>query len=98
MIKKRYLRKQPICKVTFYTEPGLEAESVAVVGDFNGWADSTTPMKQMKNGKFSASVNLTLNGTYQFQYLVDGSQYVNDSDPDAFAPNPHGGQNSVVFT
>jgi len=35
---------------------------------------------------------------YQFKYLVDGNNWVNDTEADSLVPSPFGEPNSVVST
>jgi len=98
MLKKQYLKSKPICKVTFYTPAAIEAESVYLVGDFNDWDESETPMKQLKDGRFSVTLSLDTGQEYQFRYLIDKSEWHNDWEADKYVPNPFSGDNSVVST
>ena len=96
MLKKRYLKGKDVCVVTFYTEPELEAEKVALVGDFNQWSESATVMKPLKDGRFKATVELAKDSSYQFRYLINDIEWRNDWDADQYVPNPFSGDNSVV--
>lgn len=96
MLKKKYLKSKEVCKVTFYTPAGLEAEDVQLVGDFNEWNESATPMEQLKDGRFKVTVDLPKDSQYQFRYLVNGSEWHNDWEADEYVPNPFSGDNSVV--
>jgi len=98
-IKKQYLKKKPICKVTFRLpkEASNAAKTVHVVGDFNGWDTHATPMKKLKNGDFSATLDLDMYKEYQFRYLKDSKHWENDWDADKYVPTPFGdSENSVV--
>ncbi|MDE2819912.1 MAG: isoamylase early set domain-containing protein [Chloroflexota bacterium] len=96
MLKKKYLKRKDICKVTFYTAPELTAESVALVGEFNDWSESATPMTALKDGRFKATVDLPRNKRYQFRYLINECEWDNDWAADQYVPNPFYGDNSVV--
>ena len=72
------------------------AKTVHVVGDFNGWDQSATPMKKQKNGSFATSVLLERNREYPFRYLLDGETWENDRKADRYVDNGQGGDNSVV--
>ncbi len=96
MLKKKYLKNKDVCKVTFYTPKDVEAKEVALVGDFNEWSSSATPMDALKDGRFKTTVELTKDSTYQFRYLVDGKEWHNDWEADQYVPNPFSGDNSVV--
>lgn len=88
--KKQYLKSKPFCKVTFVLtkEEAQQANSVKLLGDFNEWNTQSTPMKQLKNGNFTTTLNLPVNQQYQFRYLLDDSQWENDWKADAYRPSP----------
>jgi len=98
MLKKRYLKSRPICKVTFTLQAAVKAETVHLVGDFNNWDEQATPMKPLKDGRFSIELDLEPGREFQFRYLVDGSEWHNDWEADKYVPNPFSGDNSVVVT
>jgi hypothetical protein len=54
-------------------------------------------MKKSK-GAFTVKLRLPANGRYQYRYLVNSSEWVNDDAADGYAPNEHGTSNSVVET
>lgn len=98
-IKKQYLKSKGICKVTF-TVPETESDKVQkvhVVGDFNDWSISATPMKRSRKGIFTTSVNLKQGQEYQFRYLIDDDRWDNDTEADKYAGTPYGDAlNSVI--
>ena len=68
-----------------------------MVGDFNSWSTSAMPMKKLKTGIFSATVDLESNHSYQFRYLLGHADWENDPDADGQALNPFGDSyNSVI--
>ena len=98
-IKKKYLKSKPVCKVTFRIseEIGKSAATAHVVGEFNEWDISSTPMKKLKKGAFTATLNLEKGREYQFRYLLDNSHWQNDGDADKLVPSPFGdSENSVI--
>ncbi len=99
MIKKRFLKKGTV-KVEFNLPEAIaaDAHSVYLVGDFNNWDESATPMDHLKSGAWKTTLELEVGREYQFRYLVNGSQWHNDWDADAYVPNPFSGDNSVVNT
>jgi 1,4-alpha-glucan branching enzyme len=96
MLKKKYLSRKDVCKVTFYTPTELEAEEIHLVGDFNEWSESATPMEQLKDGRFKVTIDLPKDSKYQFRYLVNKAEWHNDWEADQYVPNPFSGDNSVV--
>lgn len=89
-ITKQYLKSKPVCKVTFKlsAEQLADAESVALLGEFNDWDPSALLMKKSKKGDFSASLTLENDREYQFRYLVNGGTWLNDDAADAYLPSP----------
>lgn len=98
MLTKRYLKSKNLTRVTFYTPASLDAEQVFLVGDFNEWSETATPMESLKDGRFKAVIELEPDKDYQFRYLVNGDEWHNDWEADKYVPNPYHGDNSVVTT
>jgi len=96
MLKKSYNKTGRSCRVTFKLNPEVEAASAALLGEFNAWDESTTPMKRLKDGSFSATVSLEAGSEYRFRYLLDGQQWVNDPEPDSVVTNRFGSTDCVV--
>lgn len=99
MMKKRYLKTKPICKVTFELPKDAvrSATRVSVVGEFNKWDTQSTPMKKRKDGSFSVVLDLTRDSNYQFRYLIDNRRWENDWEADRYVVSPYGdSDNSVV--
>jgi len=92
--KRQYLKTKPACKVTF--QLSAEAKHVALVGEFNGWNEASTPMKKSKEGVFSVALELETGREYQYRFLIDGSNWVNDESADKLVKTPLGNDNSVV--
>ncbi len=98
-LTKRYLKNKPMCKVCFKLDKKLvEGVSlVNLVGDFNDWTADKTPMKKLKDGGFSVTVDLPVGRDYQFRYFIDGTVWENDNDADRYEYSPFGNcENSVV--
>ena len=98
-IKKKYLKSGSICKVTFRLpkEAVPEAESITIVGDFNNWSETDLPLKKLKNGTFTVTIDLQRDREYQYRYLIDSARWENDWNADKYVPAPHGdSENSVV--
>jgi len=99
IIKKQYLKTKPVCKVTFGlpSELTFHAQAANLVGEFNDWDITATPMKKLKNGSFTITMDLEAGREYQFRYLVDHTQWENALNADSFIPTPFGdGNNSVI--
>ncbi|NLN96139.1 MAG: glycoside hydrolase [Bacteroidales bacterium] len=98
-IKKQYLKSKPVCKVTFKVEKGLAAgaKKIAVVGDFNKWKEKAGQMNALKDGSFTITLDLDIGREYQFRYLLDGKNWLNDQDADKFVESGFGdAENSVI--
>lgn len=98
-IRKQFLKSRPVCKVTF-TIPediGNGSKDAHVVGEFNDWSTSATPMKRLKSGTFSVTVDLAAGRSYQFRYLLNQTRWANDPEADDDMPTPFGdSRNSVI--
>ena len=98
MLKKRFLKSKNLVQVTFYAAAALNASEVCLVGDFNDWNETATPMKALKDGRFKIVLELDPDSEFQFRYLVNGDEWHNDWEADQYVPNPHGSDNCVVCT
>lgn len=97
-IKKQYLKSNGSCNVTFSLPkeavPG--AQVVTIVGDFNNWNTTGTPMKKLRNGSFQLTMKLQRDREYRFRYLIDATRWENDWCADAYLPNEFGCDDSLV--
>ena len=99
-LKKRYLKTKPVCKVTFRVPKTVAkgAGAISIVGEFNDWQPGATPMKSLKSGEFTATVDLPAGREYQFRYLIDGETWENDGKADKYVRTCFGDcDNSVVI-
>lgn len=98
-LKKQYLKSKPVCKVTFVLAKDIiaSAKAVNLTGEFNDWDYESIPMKKTKNGEFSVSIDLEKGREYQFKYLVNGKDWINDVEADKFVKNEFKSENSVVI-
>lgn len=96
-LTKKFLKKEPVCKVTFRL-PAEVAEEVAILGDFNEWNPETavTMKKLKKDGSFKAELKFDLEQEVQFRYLLDGETWTNEEEADKFVANDYGTENSVL--
>lgn len=96
MLTKKYFKTKDECEVTFEVDSDT-AESVALVSEANGW-QPVEMSKRRKDGKYYTKIRLPKEGQFQFRYLVDGQEWVNDSAADGYVANEFGGENSLVIT
>lgn len=98
-IKKQYLKDKPICKVTFRLDKKSvgKAQKAGIAAEFNDWKADRTPMKLLKSGDFTVTVNLDKGREYQYRYVVDG-QWITDEAADKLVQTGvDSAQNSVVI-
>lgn len=94
-IKKQVIKTKPVVKVTFSID-AKEANTAAVIGDFNNWNPAEGALSKLKTGTFKATFELPKDNSFEFKYLVDGA-YLNDPEADSFAYNEFAGaENSVL--
>lgn len=91
-IKKQDLKTMPNCRVTFRLpkDAAPEAQNVTIVGDFNNWNITETPLKRLKNGDFKVTLELPCNREYRFRYIINANQWENDECTDKYIPSRYG--------
>ena len=99
-LKKQFLKSKPVCKVSFRLDAAeaAGATKVQLLGDFNNWDETVEPMTALKSNDFTATLELEAGKEYQFRYLINGAEWKNEPQADAFVTNSFGGENSVVST
>ncbi len=70
-----------------------DAREVYLVGSFNDWNISETPMQKDKNGVWEKTLSLEA-GKYEYRFIVDG-KWENDPSCPGCVPNEFGTQNCV---
>ncbi len=105
MVTVRIDEKKQQARIRFVLPAEIEAEAASVVGDFNDWDASATPMKRKKDGRWAASVSLPQAKRFEFRYRLRRSVDVDANDAGWFnddrcecCANPFGGENSVLET
>lgn len=95
---KQYLENGD-CEVTFRLskEVALDAQNVTLVGDFNDWSESASPMTRFKDGSFEVTMTLEPARVYKFRYFIDGHRWENDAYADKYIANGFGWHDSAVF-
>lgn len=74
-----------------------QAARVSLIGDFNGWDASATPMQaQGANGLWTVYVPLHP-GLHTYSFVVDGAHFVADPTAPIAPDDGFGHRNSVVF-
>ncbi len=95
-MKKSYTKTGRSCRVTFELPAQVEANTVALCGEFNEWDVAKHPMRRRKDGSFSATISLKPGNEYRFRYLLDGERWENDWEADKYLLNEFGTEDSVV--
>jgi 1,4-alpha-glucan branching enzyme len=95
-MKRTYSQTGRACRVTFELQPEGHAETATVCGEFNDWNPTAHPMKRRKDGAFSVTLSLPAGQQYRFRYLLDGTQWTNDANADAYVVNPFGSEDGVI--
>jgi 1,4-alpha-glucan branching enzyme len=98
-IRRQFIKTKNSWKVTFKLPKvaAPEAKTVCVVGEFNGWDQNANPMKKLKCGDFTATLELPPGKEYQFRYVIDQSVWENDWNADKYERGPYGIDNSVII-
>ena len=89
-LTKKFLKSKPVCKVTFKVDADTAngAKKVFLAGDFNEWkTGKKAEMKKLKNGSFTTTVDLETGKEHAFRYVVDGKQWINESEADKYVPS-----------
>jgi len=94
MIQKTYFKTKDYCKVKFSFTPE-NAETVEVLGLNSDWENGII-LKKKKDGTFTAEVSLPKDTKQEFKYLVNKTEWVNDTEADSELENAYGGTNSVI--
>jgi 1,4-alpha-glucan branching enzyme len=94
-VKKEAIANSKKRSVTFEL-PGVEAQTMAVVGDFNDWEPANGAMKRRKDGVWTKAVRLEP-GRYMFRYVADGNRWHNDPQADGYEASGMGEDNSVLL-
>ena len=85
--------------VTFQLPGSIWAESVHLVGDFNDWNRHSHSLTRSRlDDSWQITLELEKAKSYQFRYLVNGTDWQNNWNADRYVPNAYGGENSVLDT
>ncbi|OIO06120.1 MAG: hypothetical protein AUJ49_00290 [Desulfovibrionaceae bacterium CG1_02_65_16] len=95
-LTKKLSKDKTVCKVGFSmpVEMAGEAKKLLLAGEFNDWKPE--PMRKAK-GAFSRSVELPAGASYQYRFVTDTGEWINDTDADCYVYSPFAqADNSVV--
>ena len=83
-------------RVLFKFTPPFQAQKVTLAGTFNGWNKEATPICDPDSDGVWEVIIILEEETYQYKFVVNGSQWFYDPDSDDHAPDGFGGMNSVI--
>ena len=97
MIKREPAGKKGFVRITFELPSNMWAERVNLVGEFNDWDTTATPMSRTRSdANWKVTLELEEGKQYRFRYLVDGKEWLNDWHADDHVDNPYGSYDSVI--
>jgi 1,4-alpha-glucan branching enzyme len=91
--KDTHKAQRPVEKPVEFVLHQPQARAAAVVGSFNDWDASRTPMSRELAGSWKATVWLPA-GRYEYRFVVDG-QWISDPNAKEHVQNTFGSTNSV---
>jgi Glycogen recognition site of AMP-activated protein kinase len=94
-VPTRQATKAKTVRAVFTLPAEIDAEDVALCGEFNNWSPDTKLMRD-GDGSWQTAVALP-HGTYRDRYLIDGTRWENAWEADDYVPNPYGSDDSVVI-
>ena len=82
--------------ITFSLPSDVDAEKVALCGEFNDWALDEITLDRDAGGPWQVTLSLEPGRSYRYRYLLDGQRWENAWQADAYLPNPYGSDDSVI--
>ncbi|MFA0087554.1 1,4-alpha-glucan branching protein [Vibrio sp. 10N.286.49.C2] len=96
MINKRFFKTKDEVEVTFELD-ATNVDSVVLMAEFHDW--QPIQMKKVaKTKSFKYKTRLPKGAEYQFRYLVNDTEWVNDAEADQYVPNGFGADNCIITT
>ncbi len=83
-------------EVTF-TISGIEAKSVAVAGDFNGWSISANKLEDPEGDGIWTGKIFLKPGRHEYMLVVDDAKWIPDPNAKAYADDGFGSRNAVLY-
>lgn len=98
MVKKAHLLDKPdIVRVTFSLPSSIWADTIYLVGDFNNWNTTATPLS-LDETDWSITLDLDVDQAYEYRYLVNNEEWLSDWNADNNVCDRDGLTSSVVVT
>jgi 1,4-alpha-glucan branching enzyme len=96
MIEKESAKSGRV-RVTFELPAALWVERVNLVGEFNDWDTTSTPMtRDRTHDDWRVTVELPVGRRYLFRYLLDGQEWLNEWHADDYVETDDGLYGSVL--
>ena len=83
-------------EVTF-TISGINANQIAVAGDFNGWNTSANQLEDPDGDGIWTGKMYLKPGRYEYMLVVDDGKWVTDPNAKVYADDSFGSKNAVLF-
>jgi 1,4-alpha-glucan branching enzyme len=97
MIKRELLKNSNQVKLTFVLPLDRSLPRTSVVGDFNQWDPTATPLLKRSNGTASAAVTVPVGQRVRFRYYTTDGRWFNDETADAYERGDYGAEDCVVL-
>jgi len=97
---KSFVKSRNAYKVTFMVPQNsyLEGREIRLLGEFNNWNWDNAPSLKQSNGSYKVVVELSAGQSYQYRYLVDQSEWINDNIADSYTPSPYANVDNCVVS
>jgi 1,4-alpha-glucan branching enzyme len=98
MIRRELVQKDGglVARVTFSLPSSIWMDRVCLVGDFNSWNPESHPFGRADDGCWVLTMDFQCGKSYQFRYLVDRREWMNDNQADTYIVNEFGSTNGVL--
>jgi Carbohydrate-binding module 48 (Isoamylase N-terminal domain). len=96
-LTKRFSKDKTVCKVGFSlpAEMAGGAQKLFLAGEFNAWKPA---MMRKTKGVFSLGVELPTGASYQYRFVTDAGEWLNDPEADCYVYSTFAdADNSVVM-
>lgn len=87
MTTKRASKPKTV-KVTFSLPPEIEAEVIALCGEFNDWSSDDVKLARDPQGRWRTTISLEPGRSYRYRYLLDGCRWENNGTLTTTSPTP----------
>lgn len=93
--KRKAATEEPSLRSVDLAVLAPDAQSVSVVGEFNGWQAASHPLQRTDGETWKITLQLPP-GTYQYKFVIDGSRWEDDADNPKRTMNEFGTSNSIL--